>query len=103
MFAGVFANDYQFSTDQFQWQFFGIESFDVQEELITVFVISSYQRVWDSHVIVSPRWPLNSGKVQIMVVEEVNFKRVIFERVPVHKVKEVLSMPQSVLNKIKVT
>ena len=54
-------------------------------------------------MIVSPRRPLNSGKVQIMVVEEVNFKRVIFERVPVDKVKDVLSMPQSVLNKIKVT
>ena len=47
-------------------------------------------------MIVSPRRPLNSGKVQIMVVEEVNFKRVIFERVPVDKVKDVLSMPQSV-------
>lgn len=93
--ADVIARDHKFPTNQFQGKVFRIESLHVdgELELISVFVISCHQSVWN-YLIASQR-KVDSGKVQIMVVEELKIKRVIIEGVPADKVEKVPPMPQS--------
>ena len=91
--ADVIARDHKFPTNQFQGKVFRIESLHVDGELISVFVISCHQSVWN-YLMASPR-KVDSGKVQIMVVEELKIKRVVIEGVPADKVEKVPPMPQS--------
>ena len=97
-FAGVFSNHQQVSTNQFYGKVFRFESFDIYGKLVVLFVISFYQRGRISHIMVGS-CPFDSGKGQIM--EEVQFKRVIIEWVPVDKVKYAPSVPKSERNRPK--
>ena len=97
-FAGVFSNHQQVSTNQFYRKVFRFESFDINGKLIVLFVTSFYQRGRISHMLIG-LCPLDSGKGQIM--EEVQFKRVIIEWVPVDKVKYAPSVPKSERNRPK--
>ena len=97
-FAGVFSNHQQVSTNQFYRKVFRFESFDIYGKLVVLFVISFYQRGRISHIMVGS-CPFDSGKGQIM--EEVRFKRVIIEWVPVDKVKYAPSVPKSERNRPK--
>lgn len=97
-FAGVFSNHQQVSTNQFYRKVFRFESFDIYGKLVVLFVISLYQRGRISHIMVGS-CPFDSGKGQIM--EEVQFKRVIIEWVPVDKVKYAPSVPKSERNRKK--
>lgn len=40
-----------------------------------------------------------SWKIRILVVEKGRFQRIVFERIPVDKVKKVISVPQSAITK----
>ena len=97
-FAGVFSNHQQVAINQFYRKVFRFESFDIYGKLVVPFVISFYQRGRIFHMLVGS-CPLDSGKGQIM--EEVQFKRVIIEWVPVDKVKYAPSVPNSERNRPK--
>ena len=71
-----------------------MESLDIYDKLIALFVISFYQRGQISLMLLGS-CPVDSGKEEIMFVEEVQFKRVIIEWVPVEKVKDTPSVPKS--------
>ena len=97
-FASVFSNHQHVSANQFYRKVFRFESFDIYGKLVVLFVISFNQRGRISHILVGS-CPLDSGKGQIM--EEVQFKRVIIEWVPVDKVKYAPSVPKSERNRPK--
>ena len=65
---------------------------DVHRHLEKFVVVSFHQGGCNCHMANTKR-PVYSGNVQVMVVEEVDFKWVIIEWIPVSEVKKIISVP----------